>query len=96
MYQITTKPRAAKMAKEAYDWYEEQQIGLGELFLKELAYCYDRIEAWPTAYAKIKKNYRQVIFSKFPYVVVFEVIKRDVIVYAVFHTSRSVRKKFKK
>jgi hypothetical protein len=32
MPQLIVKPRAIKMAQEAYDWYEEQQQGLGELF----------------------------------------------------------------
>ena len=96
MYQLIIKPRAIEMAKDAYEWYEEQQIGLGDLFLKELDRCYDKIEVWPASYAKIKNNFRQIILRTFPYVVVFEVFKNDVVVYAVFHTSRSPKKKFKK
>ncbi len=46
------------MATEAYQWYEDQQIGLGDLFLIELETCYDRLETWPTSYAKINKNFR--------------------------------------
>ena len=96
MYNLVIKPRAIQMAKEAYDWHEEQQAGLGDLFLKELDGCFGRAEKFPLVYAKIRKNFRQVIFSNFPYVVVFEILKNDVVVYAVFHTSRSPRKKFKK
>ena len=84
------------MAKEAYQWYEKQQAGLGDLFLLELESGYDKIETWPTSYAKIKKNFRQIILRTFPYVIVFEIIENDVVVYAVFHTSRNPRKKFKK
>jgi toxin ParE1/3/4 len=96
MYQLIVKPRAIEMAKEAYEWYEEQQIGLGDLFLVELENCYDRIEASPLLYARIKKNFRQIIFRTFPYVLVFEILKDEVIIYAVFHTSRSLRKKLRK
>jgi plasmid stabilization system protein ParE len=96
MPQLVIKPSAIKMAQEAYDWYEEQQQGLGELFLKELNRCFDKIEEWPLLYAIIKKDFRQIVLQTFPYVVVFEIIKSDVIVYAVFHTSRSPRKKFNK
>ncbi len=96
MYQLIIKPRAIEMAKEAYQWYEDQQAGLGDLFLLELESCYDKLEAWPDSYAKIKKNFRQIILKTFPYVVVFEIFKNDVVIYAVFHTSRSTRKKFKK
>jgi len=96
MYQLVIKPRAIEMAKEAHDWYEKEQEGLGGVFLQELERCYDKIEIFPAIYAKIKKNFRQIILRKFPYVVVFEIFKNEVVVYAVFHTSRNPRKKFKK
>lgn len=96
MYNLIIKPRAIEMAKEAYDWYEEQQIGLGDLFLKELDGCFGRAEKLPLAYARVRKDFRQVLLTTFPYVVVFEILKSDVVVYAVFHTSRNPRKKFKK
>jgi toxin ParE1/3/4 len=96
MYNLVIKPRAIEMAKEAYNWYEEQQVGLGELFLKELDGSFGRAEQFPRVYAKIRKNFRQVLLTTFPYVVVFEIFKNDVVVYAVFHTSRNPRKKFKK
>jgi plasmid stabilization system protein ParE len=96
MYQLIIRPKATNMAEKAYDWYEEQQVGLGKLFVTELVSCYDKLEAWPAAYTKIYKNYRHIILRTFPYVVVFEIIKDDVVIYAVFHTSRNPRKKFKK
>ncbi|SHN24413.1 type II toxin-antitoxin system RelE/ParE family toxin [Mucilaginibacter sp. OK098] len=96
MYNLVIKPHALEMAKEAYDWYEEQQEGLGDLFLKELDGCFSRAEKLPLAYAWIRKDFRQVLLTTFPYVVIFEILKSDVVVYAVFHTSRSPRKKFKK
>lgn len=36
MYQLILKPGAILMAKDAYNWYEEQRQGLGEIFLEEL------------------------------------------------------------
>jgi toxin ParE1/3/4 len=96
MYALVLKPRAIEMAKEAYEWYEEQQTGLGDLFLRELERCYDKLESGPALYNKIKKNFRQIILKTFPYVVVFEIDNNDVVIYAVFHTSRNSRKKFKK
>jgi len=96
MYQLVIKPGAIEMAKEAYKWYEEQQPGLGDLFLIELDSCYDKLETFPLVYAKIKKNFRQIILKTFPYVVVFEIFKDEVVIYAVFHTSRNPGKKFKK
>ena len=96
MYRLAIKPRAIEMAKKAYQWYEEQQAGLGDLFASELESCYDRLETSPSLYAKIKGNYRQIILKAFPYVLVFEISHDEVIVYTVFHTRRSLRKEFKK
>jgi plasmid stabilization system protein ParE len=54
------------------------------------------LEAIPESYQKIQKNFRQIIVRNFPYVVVFEILNNEVLVYAVFHTSRNPKKKFKK
>ncbi|HTK22022.1 MAG TPA: type II toxin-antitoxin system RelE/ParE family toxin [Mucilaginibacter sp.] len=94
MYQLVIKPKAIEMAKEAYEWYNEQQAGLGDLFLDELEGYYDKLEELPLAYSKIKKNFRQAVLHKFPYVIVFEIIKKEVVIYSIFHTSRNPRKKF--
>jgi hypothetical protein len=96
MYELVVKPRAIKMASDAYNWYEEQQKGLGEAFVQEIERCLNSIEVWPNAYAKVKRNFRQVVLKAFPYVIVFEVIQNVVVIYAVFHTSRNPGKKFKK
>jgi hypothetical protein len=76
--------------------YEKRQTGLGERFLFELEKCYDKLELQPTIYAKIDKNFRQIILRTFPYVVVFEIFENEIVVYAIFHTSMNPRKKFKK
>jgi hypothetical protein len=60
MQPLIIKPRAIGMAKEAYDWYEQQSKGLGEIFLSELNTCYKKIEAQPAFYSKAKKNFRQL------------------------------------
>ena len=83
------------MAKDAYDWYEEQRQGLGEIFLAELDNCYKKLQSRPAASSKIKKNYRQARLKHFPYVIVYEIIRTDVVVLSVFHTRRNPKHKFK-
>ncbi len=95
MYQFILKPRAVLMSKDAYDWYEEQQRGLGEIFLTELDNCYRKLQLQPAANSKVEKNYRQVRLRRFPYVIVYEIIKTDIVVFSVFHTRRSPKHKFK-
>ena len=95
MYQVILKPRAIRMALDVYKWYEKQQIGLGDSFLLELENCYDKMESWPLSYAIVRENYRQIIVKRFPYVVTFRIVGKDILVYAIFHTSRNPQKKFK-
>ena len=81
---------------EGYIWYEEQQTGLGDAFLLEFAECCKRIFNYPLAYQIKHKHFRQAGLKRFPYVVIYEVIKKEIIVYSVFHTSRNPKKKFRK
>ena len=82
------------MAKNAYDWYESQQNNLGEIFLASLNDCFSRVQFQPKANSKIKKNYRQARLKKFPYVVVYVIIKEEIIVFSIFHTSRDPKNKY--
>ena len=95
MYSLIIKPRAIIMTKDAYDWYELQRPGLGEEFLDELDGMYHKLETHPSYFGKVKKNFRQAALKRFPFVIVYEIIKTEVIVFAVFHTSRNPRYKFK-
>ncbi|MCW3110214.1 MAG: hypothetical protein JWQ09_4720 [Segetibacter sp.] len=95
MYQLIVKHRALIMVQEAYNWYEKQKEGLGEQFLSELDIYYEKLERTPEFYGKIENNYRQVRLKRFPYLVVYEIIEKKVVVFAVFHTSRNPNDKFK-
>ena len=96
MYQLIIRPHAVEMAENAYQWYEEQQTGLGDLFMSELDSCYDKIEVWPISYNIIRKDFRQIVLKRFPFVIVYKIVQERVVVYSVFHNSRNPRKKFRK
>lgn len=83
------------MMQDAYIWYEKQREGLGEEFLKELDTFFNKIKTHPEHFSKIKKSIRQVALKRFPYVIVFELINEEVVVFAVFHTKRSLGAKFR-
>jgi hypothetical protein len=95
MHRIILKPRAVLMIKDAYDRYEERSKGLGEIFLDELDKCYKKLRSNPAGSPKIIKNYRQARLKRFPYVVLFEIIKSDIIVLSVFHTRRNPKNRLK-
>ena len=82
---------------EAIDWYEEQQEGLAERFIKELYNLYHAILLNPIGYQKIRKGYRQAQMTVFPYVIVYSVDEKEKVIsiLSVFHTSRNPKSKFK-
>jgi hypothetical protein len=94
MYQLIIKPQAIAMARGAYQWYEEQRKGLGELFLAALNNGLKNIQLTPTANAKVKKNYRQGRLYRFTYVIVYEIIRSEIVVLSIFHLRRNPRHKF--
>lgn len=89
MYRLEIRQNATRMMQESYRWYEEQQEGLGETFLSSLDIVFDKITTHPEYFSIIERQYRQIKLSRFPYVVVYEIIEERVIVYALFHTSRN-------
>ncbi|HMT73146.1 MAG TPA: type II toxin-antitoxin system RelE/ParE family toxin [Chitinophagaceae bacterium] len=95
MFSVIIKPRALEMIQQGFDWYEEQKPGLGDEFLQELESFFSRIKSNPQYFGKIRKNFRQAALKRFPYVIVFETFKTEIVVFAVFHTSRNPKFKFK-
>lgn len=94
MYPLILKPQAIWMARDAYQWYEMQSKGLGEHFLAELESSLKKIQTTPTANGKVNKNYRQGKLLRFPYVIVYEIIRTEIIVFSIFHTKRNPGQKF--
>jgi len=93
MYELLILRKAREDMEKSANWYNEQQEGVGERFLLEVIGAFRRIEANPLHYeAKFPKSFRFAGVNNFPYLVVFKVKQRTVIVNAVFHTSRSPKK----
>jgi plasmid stabilization system protein ParE len=88
-YNVVLQAGAESDIEAAYIWYENQQVGLGEQFLNELVVYYEKLMHNPTVFKWVNKMYRQAILSRFPFVIIYRVIEADVVIYAVFHTSKN-------
>jgi len=89
MYKLEVKQAARRMIQDAYDWYEQQQPGLGEAFLSAVDNSFSKIVFHPEYFSIVNKGYRQIRLMRFPFVVVYEIIGSNVVIFAVFHTSRN-------
>lgn len=97
MYRIILHPRAEKELLESVVWYEDLSQGLGNDFLKETEKILHHLEIHPYIYSKKKRNYREGILKRFPFVIIFTILPKikEVHVLSVFHTSQHPKKKYK-
>ena len=87
-YRLVAEPRADLDVAATLDWYENEQVGLGQEFLDELRATYDRVADGPLAYQDLRSGIRRALMRRFPYAVYFAVEGDVVVVLAVLHVSR--------
>jgi plasmid stabilization system protein ParE len=77
----------------AAQWYEDRRSGLAEIFLAEVQDAFAAIQDHPNRYPRpvavsTKRDVRRIGLSRFPYSVIFEITKNEVLVAAVAHAHR--------
>ena len=95
-YYLYLKEEALADITEIANWYNEKRSGLGKEFLDELELCIKKIKTNPQLYQVQKKEIRQAILNRFPYLIMFEIEGNEIIVYSIIHGKRNPKKKFKK
>jgi plasmid stabilization system protein ParE len=85
---VILDPEARAEFDNSYDWYEQQQVGLGEQFADQVQLVFDRIGANPRMHAIVLGSVRKAVVRRFPFCVYYREESACVRVIAVFHTSR--------
>lgn len=93
IYELEIVEEADLEIIDAYLYYESKQFGLGENFLDELDQYFEKICENPKHFEIKRKNYREAYIRKFPYLIIFEMEEKKVVVYSVFNTSQNPKKK---
>jgi len=91
-YHLIIKEEARAEISDAYFWYEKKQNKLGKRFLNSLNDCFTSLKSNPKIYAKKHKDMRQALIDVFPFIVIYEIEKNNIVVYAVFNTHRDPKK----
>lgn len=98
-YKLEFHPDIAIDYEEAYEWYEEKKLGLGESFLKSVREKLEQIAEHPLIFGEhSRKGYREAKVKTFPYLIVYKIYLRKKIIFinTIHHTSKHPRKKFRK
>ncbi len=82
-------PEAKAEFDEAADWYEARQRRLGRDFIGKVREVIKRITSQPRLFATVYGQIRQTLIERFPYSVLYQEDNHEIIVIAVFHTSRN-------
>lgn len=85
---IRLLPEAKDEFDVAVDWYEKH-AGLGSEFIKQARQVLDRIAAMPRIHGIVYQDVRKALVKRFPYIVLYREEPTEIIVIAVFHTSRN-------
>jgi toxin ParE1/3/4 len=69
-YEIVLQSEAILDLKEAFEWYEKQNEGLGFEFIEEVESGYLKISKNPLHYPPINAQFRRIRLNRFPYLVI--------------------------
>jgi plasmid stabilization system protein ParE len=87
-YRLVSELSVDLDVEAAFEWYENEQPGLGVEFLDELRATYNRVADGPLKYQELRGCIRRALLRRFPYVVYFAIEADIVVVVAVLHASR--------
>ncbi|GGG47643.1 type II toxin-antitoxin system RelE/ParE family toxin [Epilithonimonas arachidiradicis] len=92
-YKLILKSRAHKDLAEAIEYYQRKRKGLDNEFLKCVHKFFDRIAKNPLHYPLKSGQFREAYIQKFPYVIIYEIIDNEIVVFSVFNTHQNPTKK---
>jgi plasmid stabilization system protein ParE len=86
---IVLLPQAKKELRNAFQWYEAQEKGLGHEFLISTNAAKASLERTPEMYPKVFKEVRRAQVRRFPFSIYY--VSRTEVIYilSVFHARRN-------
>lgn len=88
-YFLTVRKEAELDINAAFEYYENQRLGLGHDFLLCIEEGLSKIERNPAHYKIIYKELRRIAIRRFPYRILYLVQNNLLIVTAVFHARKN-------
>jgi hypothetical protein len=95
MYKIGITSLAEDEYSSAFYYYEEQLSGLGNKFEMETEALLNKLKTNPYLFQRKYKHYREAIYAKFPFYIVYEIIGKTIIIHSFFHANRNPKTKLK-
>ena len=96
IYKAVLQPRARMELLDAWIWYEERQVGLGDRFENEVYKRIEQIQQHPERYPERKEFFRETKIKIFPYLIIYRVAEKErvILISSIFHTNRNPEAKY--
>ena len=95
-YKIIVLEQAVLELENACKYYNDQILGLGFEFEKEVYSILELIKDNPLLFPIKFAHIHEAVVRRFPFVITYEIIEKQIIVSAIFHVKRNPRKKIKR
>jgi len=92
-FKLIILEQAVAEIADSCNYYSEKIPELGHEFESEVFNLLDVIKENPLIFPIKFSNIHEAVMLSFPFVINYEVIGKQIIVYAVFHTKRNLDKK---
>ena len=81
-------PEAQAEIEDAAEWYEQARRGLATEFLREIDAGLERVVESPKAWHALSSRLRRYRLDRFPYGIIYQLRKEEILVIAVAHLHR--------
>ena len=88
-FRLSLTPEARADLHDARDWYEAKRPGWGDLFVRSVEACFERIQRAPETYQQVHHEVRRATFRRFPHGILYWVEDDQIVVFAVWHGRRN-------
>jgi plasmid stabilization system protein ParE len=89
---VIIEPEAERDIAEAYQWYENHRLGLGDDFALCIEAALNVISHRPRSFPIVIKPARRILIHRFPYLILFVERRDAIVVVGVSHTSRDPKR----
>lgn len=92
-YKLIIIESAIVEIEDACIYYNDQLVGLGFEFEDEIFTLLELINGNPFLFPIKFTHFREAAAKRFPFVIIYEIAEKEIIVSAIFHTKQSPDKK---
>lgn len=89
MFHTGLKEETQNDITSAFLWNEVRLEGPGEQFLRELDTMFEHLRKRPKAFQTTHKEFRRAPLKRFPYVIIYTIDGKTIVIYRVFHTDQN-------